>query len=136
MIRLGLIALISLSLSPQPSAAIEPVPPEEFRAMAEGWTVYFTLNGALYGAESYGKGDRSCWCYIEGECQEGVWWADGPQLCFDYGHEGSPSCWTLHRDDGGIVARLEGDRPNAGMELRFLRQDRQPLACAFDAPMS
>ena len=123
-------------LVPVQAAALDPVSPEDFRKMTQGWTVYFTLNGELYGAESYASGDRSCWCYFQGECQEGTWWADGPALCFDYGHEDGPSCWTLHKDEHSILARLIGDRRNAGLTLRFLKQDRKPLPCSAPVPLS
>jgi hypothetical protein len=127
MIRLALAALL-LAL---PAAAGErPVPPSEFRALAEGWTLHFEHLGAHYGSEVFRGDGRTTWQYRDGTCVDGRWEAHGAQLCFTY-EDGRDErlCWRFLEDAEGYLARLLGDGPDAGLELRLSRRDREPLLC-------
>lgn len=113
------------------SSAEEPVSPMEFRAYSEGWTLYFELNGRPFGSERFEEGGRARWRYNDGSCVRGAWKPHGAQLCFLYEAEAAERdllCWRMLRDDQGLFARLlTGD--NAGLELRVVRRDREPLLC-------
>ena len=113
-----------------PALAADPVSPSEFREYAEGHTLYFSLDGEPFGSEAFEPGGKTLWRYDEdGSCLEGLWRPYGAQLCFYYGG-GSEEimCWRLLRDEQGLMVRLLGDSPDAGMELRITgRDERKPL---------
>jgi hypothetical protein len=110
------------------AAAEEPVSPSEFRKYAEGHTLYFDRDGAPFGSETFEPGGQTLWRYRDGSCSAGVWRPHGGQVCFYYGEETDVLCWRLIRDDEGLLVRLLGDGPDAGMELRITGRDqRQPI---------
>lgn len=128
-------AIAAALLGAAPAAAEErPMSPAEFRSLAEGWTLHFESDGLPYGAETFHPGARTTWQDLDGSCVEGRWWAHGAQICFAYEDEAEaegapPICWRMLRIGDGIVARLLGDAPDAGLELRLARRDRTPLLC-------
>jgi len=150
----GLLVFALLALGPgaasgQPAGEPVPMTPEAFRAFAEGYTLYFERDGRPFGAERFEKGGRVTWQFGDGPCAEGVWRPHGAQACFFYGGAGADEpfevlCWRMMREGGpvagapdgdpGIVARLLGDGPDAGLELRIVRRDRRPLLCGETGP--
>ncbi len=111
-----------------PALTEQPVSPSEFRDYAEGYTLYFDRDGAPFGSESFDPGGQTLWRYKDGSCTEGVWRPHGGQICFYYGEDTEVLCWRLIRDDEGLLVRLLGDGPDAGMELRITARDqRQPI---------
>ena len=126
LLLLCLIALGAPALAP--ALAEQPVGPSEFREYAEGHTLYFDLDGEPFGSEAFEPGGQTLWRYMDGSCAEGVWRPHGGQLCFYYGEGAEVLCWRLIRDDEGLLVRLLGDSPDAGMELRITGRDqRQPI---------
>lgn len=125
--------LFCLCLAIAPSAALgfadEPVSPSEFRDYAEGWTLHFEHEGEPFGQEAFEPGGQTLWRYPDGSCMEGVWKPHGAQLCFYYGQGGEVLCWRALRDEDGLFVRLLGEGPDAGMELRVTRRDRQRPLC-------
>ena len=128
----SLLFAAALSLAPCVMAAAEqPVGPSDFRAYAEGYTLYFERDGEHFGAESFEPGGLVVWQYRDGSCVSGVWRPYGAQLCFKYETSNEVLCWRMLRDpDGGLRARLLGDAENAGMEIQITRRDKEPLLCA------
>ena len=114
-----------------PALAEEPVSPEEFRAFAEGWTLYFERDGRPFGSETFEGDGKVRWRYSDGSCVRGAWREHDGQLCFLYDSEDEGpviNCWKMLRDEEGLLARLL-DGENAGLELRVTRRDRAPLLC-------
>ncbi|MEM7056321.1 MAG: hypothetical protein AAF557_01905 [Pseudomonadota bacterium] len=114
------------------SAEETPVSPSEFRAFAEGYTLYFHRDGEPFGSESFSPGGNTTWRYNDGSCVNGAWRPHGAQLCFLYeadGADGDVLCWRMLRTDkGDLIARLlQGE--NAGLELRVTGRDKKPLLC-------
>lgn len=127
-----LFALLILVLPAPPAGADEqPVSPAEFRSYAEGWTLHFSLNGRPYGSERFIPGGRTQWRFSDGTCVRGAWRPHGAQLCFLYDRGRSadtPLCWRVLRDRNGLFARLlTGEE--AGLQVRVIGRDRQPLRC-------
>jgi len=112
-----------------PALAEQPVSPSEFRDYAEGHTLYFDLDGKPFGSEAFEPGGRTLWRYMDGSCTEGVWRPHGGQVCFYYGDGADVLCWRLIRDDAGLLVRLLGDGPDAGMELRITARDQSQPIC-------
>ena len=109
-----------------------PVSPSEFRAFAEGYTLYFDRDGEPFGSESFAPGGNTVWRYNDGSCVNGAWRPHGAQLCFLYeteGVDGDVLCWrVLRTEKGDLIARLlQGE--NAGLELKVTGRDQKPLLC-------
>lgn len=101
---------------------------EEFDAYTRGQTFYYGAEGEEpYGAEEYLPGRRVRWSFLDGECQEGHWYPEGPLICFVYENRPEPQCWSFERRTGRLVARFEGESPMA--ELYEVRKSREPLEC-------
>ena len=132
LLLLGLMAFAIPALAPAQTE--KPVSPSEFRDYAEGHTLYFGLDGAPFGSETFEPGGRTLWRFKDGSCAEGVWRPNGAQLCFYYGDGAEVLCWRLIRDDEGLLVRLLGDGPDAGMELRITGRDQRQPICGEPGP--
>lgn len=119
----------ALLLIASPAFAEEPVSPSEFRAFAEGYTLYFEHDGKSFGSEAFESGGRTLWRYNDGSCLDGAWRPHGAQICFFYGDGADVLCWRALRDAGGLLVRLLGDSEDAGMELRIIRRDHHRPIC-------
>ncbi|SOC08820.1 hypothetical protein [Rhodobacter maris] len=105
-----------------------PLTAEEFDALTLGKTITYTAEGEVYGIEEYRPGHKVVWAFAEGDCQEGDWFAQGEQICFDYHHaEVGLQCWTFHHGPEGLVAWFEGRQD--GEPLVSLRESTVPLNC-------
>lgn len=82
---------------------------EEFDAYTRGKTLYYGTQGLVYGVERYLDNRRVIWSFLDGDCREGVWYPDGPFICFIYEDRPDPQCWTFSESPGGLVARFRGD---------------------------
>jgi hypothetical protein len=119
------LALVVLLLG-GPVAAQE-MTPQAFEAFSLGRTLYFTLDGAPFGAEQYFDGRRSLWRFADGTCQAGRWWDEGERICFEYGE--GPSCWRFRPRPGGFAAALVEGGAETGFVLELEHADRAPLPC-------
>jgi len=134
-VAIAALAAMLAQLSAGPAAAestesaATPISPSEFEAHAEGYTLYFEREGKPFGAEAFHPDGAVTWRFQDGSCIEGIWRAHGAQMCFLY--EGAPEvqCWRMLRDEGGIYAKLLGEGPDAGLELRITGRDQTPLLC-------
>lgn len=122
-----LLTCLMLAL-PGASLADEPISASEFEAYATGKTLSYAVGGQIYGAEQYMPGRKVLWAFKGEECNRGIWYEEGGQICFVYENGGSPQCWTFYRDEDGLRARF-GDDPE-GTELSEVAQSKSPLICA------
>lgn len=122
---------LAVFIAATPSAALaqEPLGPSAFREFAEGYTLYFELDGEPFGSEAFEPGGTTTWRYSDGSCLGGVWRPHGAQICFYYGEGTDVQCWRMIRDDQGLLMRLLGGGPDAAMELRIARRDRKKPIC-------
>ncbi len=123
MVRLILILLVV----PGVLLAETPLSLSQFKAVAEGKTLYFATPSGPYGAEQYLKGQRSIWRYGDGSCTHGVWYAKKDMICFRYEDETTEQCWRIFDGPGGLVARADGAGPGDG--LRVVKRSPAPLIC-------
>jgi len=124
-LRPALFAL--LLLAPAAPRAQELLGPGDFRAYAEGRTLYFALSGTPFGAEQYLPGNRVIWQYADGSCTRGIWYARQALICFVYEGDGAELCWQFLQDGQRFLARSVDAEPAA--ELEVIGRDRRPLSC-------
>jgi len=132
MIRKLMIPMLALIMGLMPvslTAAERPLSPSEFRDYAEGWTLQYQRDGKFWGSERYEPGGVVRWRFPDGRCVEGLWRPHGAQICFLYGSDAEVLCWRMLRDEQGLMARLLGDGPDAGMELRIIGRERASPLC-------
>ncbi len=121
-----LIIFVILALA-APAVAESIVSPQEFEAMSTGKTLYFTRDGRNFGAEQFYTRRRSLWQFNDGECSDGVWFADGDLICFDYLGNPDTQCWHFLKTNDGFVARAEGAAPDLDITMSGI--DKKPLDC-------
>ncbi len=110
-----------------PAAAERPMTATEFESYVTGKTLHYGSLGSAYGTEQYLPNRRVYWAYIEDECQEGVWYPEGDQICFVYDYDPTPQCWTFWKREGGLAARFQNDPE--GTYLYEVKQSKEPLRC-------
>lgn len=104
------IAFLAFGLFALPAAA-EPMSAAEFEAYVTGRTLYYGNQGSAYGAEIYHENRRVTWSFLDGECKEGYWYAEGANICFIYEDRPEPQCWTFEKTGNGLRATFTND-PN------------------------
>lgn len=109
------------------ASAEAPMSAAEFEAYVRGKTLTFSANGQVYGIEEYLEGRRVRWAYVEGECEDGVWYPQGEMICFVYENIAEPQCWSFFDRGGGLMARYENR--DTGTTLFETRQSDAPLLC-------
>ncbi|KZY31481.1 hypothetical protein A3731_23505 [Roseovarius sp. HI0049] len=124
--RKTLLTLCLLTL-PFPATAADVMDAEDFEAYTKGKTFYYGSRGEPYGAEEYLANRRVRWTFLDGKCQEGVWYEDDGLICFVYDNQPDPQCWSFTRRSGGLTAQFENDP--AQTELYEVRQTDEPLMC-------
>lgn len=101
---------------------------EEFDAFTRGKTFYYGTGGEAYGAEEYLPDNRVIWTFLDGQCQNGIWYEDSGQICFEYENIEDRQCWTFRAGtDGGLIARFQNDPQE--LELYEVERSSRPLSC-------
>lgn len=111
------------------AAGAAPVAPEQFEAMSQGRTLYFTRDGRAFGAEQYFPGRRALWRYEDGACAWGRWFPRDGLICFEYEGGDSAQCWTFEGDGTSFSAALIDQGGPTGLLLHMTGADTRPLAC-------
>lgn len=123
MIRL----LMILVLMPAASLADDAMSVEQFRAYAEGKTLYFAQKGAPYGIEQYQKDQHSVWQYSDGTCAKAVWHSRKNLICFVYEGTSEEICWSFFMNGDQVSARALGADP--ADDLIVIWRDDRPIMC-------
>lgn len=110
-----------------PAYADTPISPGEFEAFVKGRTLTYATGGVPYGAEEYLSNRRVRWSHLDGDCEEGRWYASGDEVCFVYEGISSPQCWKFFLREEGLVAQFTND--TASPEVYELSAVRGPLQC-------
>lgn len=100
----GMKILALLAFFATPVFAETPMTGPEFEAYVTGKTLTFGTVGAPYGMEAYHAGRRVTWAFIGQECQAGVWYEQGSNICFTYDFDPNPQCWQFFDEAGGLRA--------------------------------
>lgn len=121
---LPILCLMSLAL---PAAAGDVMSAGEFDAYTIGKTFYYGSLGEPYGAEEYLENRRVRWTFLDGKCQEGVWYEEDGLICFVYENQPDPQCWSFRQSAAGLIAQFENDPVQT--ELYEVRRSDEPLMC-------
>lgn len=107
------------------AGADEPIPPDAWKALTTGKTLYYYKDGALYGREYYANDEGDViFRFPNGACAEGRWaFADG-QYCFAFA--GELHCFRHVKRGSEIVVIGEADGEEQTVE-RIV--EREPLSC-------
>lgn len=101
---------------------------EEFDSYTRGKTFYYGRAGTAYGAEEYLPNRRVIWTFLDGQCQNGIWYEQDGLICFRYEEITQEQCWAFRATpDGGMSARF-GDDP-AELDLYEVEKTPEPLSC-------
>lgn len=101
---------------------------EAFDRFTRGKTFYYGVNGQEYGAEEYLPNHRVKWTFLDGRCQNGIWYEEDGMICFEYDHLEKIQCWSFQKSPGGgLVARFKDDPEQ--LELYEVERSREPLQC-------
>jgi hypothetical protein len=109
MVLRALILLCLMSVPPVMARAEPAMSAAEFEAYTSGKTLFYGVDGTVYGVERYRDGRRVTWSFLDGDCREGQWYEDAGDICFVYEDRIDPQCWSFRRGPGGLIARFEGD---------------------------
>ena len=104
-----------------------PLGADDFEAYVLGKTLFYSSQGATYGAEQYLPGHRVIWTFLDGECRHGTWYEAPGQICFVYETDPEPQCWNFWEGSEGLTARF-GNSPGS-TELYEVKQSSEPLRC-------
>ena len=121
-----LLTFVLLGAAPTAMAA-DMMSAGEFDAYTQGKTFYYGSQGEPYGAEEYLANRRVRWTFLDGRCQEGLWYEEDGLICFVYDNQPDPQCWSFKRQSGSLIARFENDTLQT--ELYEVRQSDEPLIC-------
>ncbi|MCV6586096.1 MAG: hypothetical protein OIF47_11225 [Marinibacterium sp.] len=94
-----------------PATADTPLSADAFDAYTHGKTLFYGADGALYGVECYLPNRRVVWSFLDGRCQDGIWYPQGDEICFVYEDVPGPQCWTFHKGPSGLRAYFESQPP-------------------------
>lgn len=121
--RFVLAALIAAPAFASAASAEEPIPPEEWREMTLGRTVWYSLDGAPWGREHFHLDGRTAtFVTHDGQCMTAPWaWSDG-LYCFAYD---GLHCFRHVRRDGAMLAVPESGEPAQVIE----KITDEPLSC-------
>ena len=109
------------------AGAGQPMTAEEFEAYTTGRTLTYSAMGVDFGIEEYLENRRVRWSFLDGECEEGVWYPAGEMICFVYETFPDPQCWTFYDEPGGLRALFMNDPEET--ELYETRASDGPLMC-------
>ncbi|WP_298846129.1 hypothetical protein [uncultured Ruegeria sp.] len=90
-------------------AAQSPLSGSEFDKYTQGKTLFYGLEGQVYGVERYLPNRRVIWSFLDGNCKEGIWYQRDDQICFVYEDRLDPQCWVFTQSGGGLIAQFEGN---------------------------
>jgi hypothetical protein len=106
---LAALPLATLPMAAQRAQAAEPLGAEDFDRYTQGKTLFYGFDGTAYGVERYLPGRRVIWSFLDGRCQEGIWYQQADQICFVYEQLGEPQCWSFSLSAKGLSARFQND---------------------------
>jgi hypothetical protein len=105
-----ILAAFFLVLTPLLTLAETPLTADAFDRYTRGKTLYYSGDGARYGAEEYLDRRRVRWTFLDGQCKEGSWYASGQDICFVYEDSSEPQCWQFFLRPNGLAATFSGDQ--------------------------
>ncbi len=120
-------SFLSLLVTTAPAFATPTLTGPEFDAYTQGKTFYYGSEDEAYGAEEYLPNRRVRWTFLDGKCQEGMWYEDSGMICFVYENDPDPQCWSFEMTVDGLSAQFENDHTQT--QLYEVRKSPEPLNC-------
>ncbi|CUH77999.1 hypothetical protein TRM7557_01676 [Tritonibacter multivorans] len=121
--RLPLILTLCLA----PVLAHAQMSAEDFERYTSGRTLIYGQGGQAYGAERYLPGRRVTWSFLDGECNDGIWYPQDGNICFLYEDRDAPQCWQFTETATGLIARFAGE--DSTLELYEARETQEDMIC-------
>lgn len=100
---------------------------DEFDAFSRGKTLDYSVNGRIWGSETYGPDRKTLDADVGGPCLEGRWFAEGDAICFVYPARDGQHCWQYWRVGDAVFARPLSAAP--GDPPQRVTVASGPLAC-------
>ncbi|MGL4236266.1 hypothetical protein [Tabrizicola sp.] len=116
-----------LCLIGSPSFAQDFMTPDEFDAWSVGKTLDYSVNGEVWGSETYLPGRKVLDADVGGPCVEGSWYAEGDAVCFVYPAREGVHCWRFWREGGQVMAQYLSATPDDPPQLVTVADG--PLQC-------
>lgn len=101
----------ALCLITTASQAETPMSAEEFDAWSLGKTLDYSVNGEVWGSETYGPNRTTLDADVGGPCLDGTWFAQGDAICFVYAAREGQHCWRYWREGDAVFAKPLSDAP-------------------------
>jgi len=120
--------VVAAQILPERLAAAPDISYEDWRAMTDGKTVVYEIDGQTYGYESYLGSGKVTIRLEDGTCVTGRWFMQQTAFCFDW--QGGPlNCFKHKRLDGSIyVIGLEDGAETADIQ-KVSRIANIPVSC-------
>lgn len=100
---------------------------ESFSSYVTGKTLTYSKNGQVFGTEEYLPDNHVRWSFNDGQCQDGIWFAQNDQICFIYDGQTVPQCWSFFAGSNGLIAHYE-NAPTLD-DLHETSRSSEPLYC-------
>jgi hypothetical protein len=120
--------LLACLLLAAPARAETPLTAEEFDALTLGHTMTWSEFGSVYGVEQYLPDRKVRWTFLGDACKSGIWYAEGPAICFLYDDDPTPACWEITRSGTGLAARYTTSPPDTDPVI--VEDTTEPMACS------
>lgn len=127
--------VLALTILAAPAGAqddgLKDIPVEEWREMALGRTLTYSINGSFFALERYARtGNRVELQFSNGQCSTGTWTHSGNLYCFDWGFE-RPHCFRhVRAGDQILVINIE-DGAQSGEIQEMTAVSDAPLICGL-----
>ncbi len=107
----------------------EIIAPDEWRALAAGRTLTYTVNGEFFALEQYSMtGDRVAIQIADGTCMSGRWVFQNDAYCFFWASR-DPVCFRHERLGGEILVKQVIDGALIGSVQTMSQVSDAPLQC-------
>ena len=120
-------ALAILFFVASPGLADTPITADAFEAHVTGKTLTYQQFDYIFGIEEYLSDRKVRWSTAPNECQYGIWYPQGENICFVYEDDPTPACWTFWLQNGALVALSTNGAP--GEELHEVDANTRGLPC-------
>lgn len=105
------------------------IPPDEWRDLAMGRTLVYTIGDDVFAYERYpNSGNRVELQLANGECLTGTWTHNQNVYCFDWG-DTAPACFRHVRDGDDILIIEQRDGADSANVQQMVGTTDAPLLC-------
>lgn len=111
-----------------PTAVAQPMTPEAFETFATGRTLDYAVDGIVWGSEAYFPDRTVRDADAGGPCRAGVWYPEGPAICFVYEDSDQRHCWLYWREGDQVFAKPQSAGPDDPAQT--VTPAKAPLSCA------